>query len=56
MIHIRKEGAYLKTGLNITVGRVGWKPWVQFIWVQYSIQYHMLKYSRLRVRDRKSVV
>ena len=50
MIYIHKEGTYLKTGLNITFGRVGWLPWITFVWCWYNIANRMLTTKRLRVR------
>ena len=50
MIHYHKEGAHLKTGLNITFGRVGWKPWVSFVWCRYDVKTRTLANTRLRIR------
>ena len=50
MIHFIKEGAYLKIGLNISVGRIGWKPWITFIWCWYDVKNRKLLVKRLRVR------
>jgi hypothetical protein len=53
MIHYHKEGTHLKIGLNIAIGRYGWKPWITFVWCWYDIATHLLSYRRLRVRTHK---
>ena len=50
MIHFHKEGTYLKMGLNISFGRVGWKPWVTLVWCWYDLSTRTLTTKRLRVR------
>lgn len=54
MIHYKKEGEHLKIGLNITVGRYRWKPWITFVWCWYDVASHKLSYRRVRVRLHKS--
>ena len=53
MIHYTKEGTYLKTGLNITLGHVGWWPWITFVWCWYHVQSRTLTHKRLRIRTHK---
>lgn len=50
MIHKHKEGDHLKIGLNYKYGRVGWKPWVAFVWCWYEPSTRTLTTKRLRVR------
>lgn len=54
MINIRREGEYLKVGLNITFGvNERWYPWVTFNWMWYHAGTHTLSYKRLRLRTWK---
>jgi len=54
MIHFRRDGEYLKIGLNITLGlSERWYPWVTFNWMWYNASTHMLSHRRLRIRSWK---
>lgn len=53
MIHYHKQGHHLKIGLNITVGRYGYLPWITFVWCWYNVATHTLSYRRLRIRLHK---
>ena len=50
MIHYKHEGQPVQIGLNITVGRNGWLPWITFIWSWYKPATQMLTHWRLRIR------
>lgn len=52
MIYFRRDGDYLRTGLNITFGcsEKWWKPWAMFIWVWFTPYRHKLSMRRLRIR------
>lgn len=50
MIHITKEGDFLKLGLNIAFGRYGWRPWVTLVWVWYDVATRRLTGKRFRIR------
>lgn len=50
MIHKHKEGDHLKIGLNYKFGRVGYFPWVAFVWCWYNVQKRTLTTKRLRLR------
>lgn len=50
MIHFTPEGEHLKVGLNITVGRNNWWPYITFNWMWYDIATHTLSNKRLRIR------
>ena len=51
MIHYRKEGNYYKLGLNLTLGRNGYLPWIAFCWIWYNVEKRELFKWYLRLRS-----
>ena len=51
MIHYKREGRYLRIGLNITVGmNKRWWPWITFAWAWYKPENKMMSSWSIRIR------